>query len=102
MIEPGLDENSAGVTDCADGEDIPATFIVESGPLVHIVQFDYPPHGVTVDIEKQGLAHRTLPRWQSPQQRLQFFLILFLMSAGFTLLMVISLGMLRTKRYFPN
>lgn len=99
VTEPDLDENSADVT---DGENMPATFIVESGPLIQIVHFDYPRHGAAVDIEKQVLSHRPLPRWQTPRQRLKLFLLLFLMSACLTLLTVFALSTLRQDRYFSG
>lgn len=102
VAELDVDKISADMTDCADGEDMPATFIVESGPLIQIVQFEYPRHGVTFDIEKQRESHRTLSRWQSPRHRLQFYLILFLMSACLTLLTVFSLAVLKTDRYLPG
>ncbi|KAJ4389700.1 hypothetical protein N0V93_007172 [Gnomoniopsis smithogilvyi] len=97
--EPDLDENSADLTDCAESENMPATFIVESGPLIQIVHFDYTRQGVAVDMEKQGVAHHTLPRWESRRQRLKLFIALFLMSACLTLLTVFSLGVLKRDRY---
>ncbi|KAJ4415178.1 hypothetical protein N0V82_007479 [Gnomoniopsis sp. IMI 355080] len=100
--EPDVDENSADLTDCADSEHMPATFIVESGPLIQIVHFDYPRQSAAVDIEKQGVTHRPHPRWQSSRQRLKLFIILFLMSACLTLLTVFSLGALKRDRYFPE
>lgn len=101
--------DSADVADCCAEEEggdehegnerMPAAFIVESGSLLHVVQFDYARRTLAADIEKQMMAHRPLPRWQTPRQRLQVFLILCLMSACLTMVTVFSLGALRTDRY---
>lgn len=99
-VEADLDGSSTNVADCAEGEHMPATFIVESGPLIQIVHFDYPPHGAAVDIEKQRVSHRPLPRWHNPGQRLRLFVVLFFMSAFLTLLTVMSVSALKTDRYF--
>lgn len=99
-VEEDLDGNSPDVADCADGEHMPATFIVESGPLIQIVHFDYPRHGTAVDLEKQRVSHRPLPRWHGSRQRLKLFVILFFMSVFLTLLTVMSVSALKTDRYF--
>lgn len=85
-------------------ESIPAAIIVDSGSLLHVLQLDYVRrHGVfDTDIEKQMVSQRPLSRWQSPRQRLQFFVSLCLMSACLTVLTVLSLGALKTDRYFPD
>lgn len=88
--------------DDGDDEYTPAAFIVESGSLLHVVQFDCARrHGLAADVEKQIGGVQRLPRWQSPRQRVQFFLILCLMSACLTLLTVVSLSMLKADRYHP-
>ncbi|CAN8102991.1 unnamed protein product [Discula destructiva] len=99
-------EESADVADCCGEEGaeerMPAALIVESGSLLHVVQFDYARRRLIADIEKQMTARRPLPRWKSRQQRLQFFLVLCLMSACLTILTVFSLGALKTTRYLPG
>lgn len=94
-----LEGNSTDVADCADGENMPATFIVESGPLIQIVHFDYPRRSVAVDVEKQSVSHRPLPRWQNSRQRLNLFLVLSFMSVCLTLLTVMGVSALKNDRY---
>lgn len=107
VIEEGGERCSSSAAECEagreeqDDEYTPAAFIVESGSLLHVVRFDCARrHGLTADVEKQlGAMHPPLPRWQ--RQRMQFFLVLCLMSACLTLLMVVSLSLLKADRYHP-
>lgn len=105
------DVGSADVTDCCedDAEDeeesMPAALIVESGSLLHVVQFDYARQSLAAaaaDMEKGLVARRPPPRWQSPRQRLRFFLVLCFVSTCLTMLTVFSLGALKTDRYLPS
>lgn len=93
-------ETSADVTDdvgTVDQEDnLPAAFIVESGPLIQIVHFEYHRHLGTEDPEKQLRPDRSLfERWQGPRQRIQFFFVVCLMSSCLTFFSVVAFESLR-------
>lgn len=93
-------ETSADVTDSMrtidEEEGLPAAFIVESGPLIQIVQLDCHRHHSTEDPEKQLRLDRSLfQRWQGSQQRLQLFLVMCLMSSCLTFFSVIAFESLR-------
>lgn len=88
-------EASADVTDSMETvdeeESLPATFIVESGPLIQIVHLECHRHHDTEDPEKQLRSDRSLfQRWQGSRQRLQFFFVMCLMSSCFTFFSVIA------------
>lgn len=111
LVAEGEERCIRSAADCEGGEQeddgnseyTPAAFIVESGSLFHVVQYGCAQrHGLAADVEKQTRlgVPRPSPRWQSPQ-RVQFVLVLCLMSACLTFLTVVSLSMLRADRDHP-
>lgn len=93
-------EESADVTDglepTDDEESLPATFIVESGPLIQIVHLGCHRSHSIEDPEKQLYPDRSLfQRWQGSRQRIQFYLVMCLMSSCLTFFSVFALELFR-------
>lgn len=92
-------ETSADVTDgmgtVDEEENLPAAFIVESGPLIQIVHFGCHRHHSTGDPEKQLPTRSLFERWQGSRQRLQFLLVVCLMSSCLTFFSVVAFESLR-------
>lgn len=102
-IVPGCYEASSDVTEGERAEEPLPTFIVESGPMVQVVHLEYVRQDMAADIEKQAEVDlRLLRPSHGLRQRLQFLLVLSLMSACFTFLTVFGLDALRIGHYLAG
>lgn len=102
-VAPDCYEASSDVTEGARAQDIMPAFVVESGPLIQVVRMEYVRQDMATDLEKQaGADLRLLRPSHGLRQRLQFLLVLSLMSACFTFLTVFGFDALRVGHYIAG
>ncbi|KAF3767385.1 hypothetical protein M406DRAFT_328468 [Cryphonectria parasitica EP155] len=103
LCEPLAYMEEGDITD--NLKDAMPAFVVESGPLTHIVYAQYVQHDVTADLEKQAQGDLLLPepsQGEKQRQRLRFFFILCVLSACATLFTVFVFEMLRSGHYLSR